>query len=65
MFLLALFDSQTYRSEKVSITIFQVDKVRNSSRAVSQERAHDLLESLRASGYEYSADVMTVVRSWS
>lgn len=54
------FDRQTYKSEKVWLTTFQVGRVQNHLRAISQKHEDDLLQSLLASKYQHGAGLMNV-----
>lgn len=53
-------DPKTYRREEVWLTFGQFDEVQNAFRAVSQKHEEDLLESLQAKKYPYSARLMTL-----
>lgn len=50
---------QTYRREEAFPPTAEVDKVQSQLRAESQKHESDLLESLRASGYQYWTALMT------
>lgn len=51
---------QTYRHEKLWLTIYRVDKVRNSLRDDLQNHEDTLLESLAVKRYQYGAWLMVV-----
>lgn len=53
-------DLQTYKREEVWLTIFQFSEVYTLVHAVRQKCEDDLLESLQANKYKYSAGLTTV-----